>query len=103
MISPRGRFEWHPVVGSGRVGRERPNGFHRAAGAEFHLGRSGSGFAKTSSIDIQPYGTTQAKERADILVVGGFSDAVFDVIARFVAGSLGADHWVGEIEAIDLS
>ena len=58
--------------------------------------------AKMVCIDIQPYGTTQAKERADILNVGGFSDAVFDVIARFVAGSLGTDHWVGEIEAIDL-
>jgi 60 kDa SS-A/Ro ribonucleoprotein len=59
--------------------------------------------AKMVCIDIQPYGTTQAKERADILNVGGFSDAVFDVIARFVAGSLAADHWVGEIEAIDLN
>ena len=54
-------------------------------------------------IDIQPYGTTQAKERADILNIGGFSDAVFDVIARFDAGSLGSDHWVGEIEAISLN
>jgi len=59
--------------------------------------------AKMVCIDIQPYGSTQAKERADILNVGGFSDAVFDVIARFVAGSLGADHWVGEIEAISLN
>jgi 60 kDa SS-A/Ro ribonucleoprotein len=58
--------------------------------------------AKMVCIDIQPYGTTQAKERADILNVGGFSDVVFDVIARFVAGSLNADHWIGEIEAIDL-
>ena len=58
--------------------------------------------AKMVCIDIQPYGTVQAKERADILNVGGFSDAVFDVIARFVAGSLGPDHWVGEIEAISL-
>jgi 60 kDa SS-A/Ro ribonucleoprotein len=48
-------------------------------------------------IRIQPYGTTQAKERADILNVGGFSDAVFDVIGRFVAGALGADHWVGAL------
>jgi 60 kDa SS-A/Ro ribonucleoprotein len=59
--------------------------------------------AKMVCIDIQPYGTTQAKERTDILNVGGFSDAVFDVIARFVTGSLGADHWVGEIGAISLN
>ncbi|MGD9647347.1 MAG: TROVE domain-containing protein, partial [Pirellulales bacterium] len=31
-------------------------------------------------IDIQPYATTQAPERSDILNVGGFSDAVFQVV-----------------------
>ena len=31
-------------------------------------------------IDLQPHATTQAPERSDILNVGGFSDAVFDVI-----------------------
>lgn len=56
--------------------------------------------ARLVCIDIQPYGTTQALERADILNVGGFSDAVFDVVARFAEGKLGADHWVGEIEQI---
>ena len=59
--------------------------------------------AKLACIDIQPYGTTQAKERADILNIGGFSDAVFDVIARFSAGSLDAEHWIGEIEAVHLN
>jgi len=59
--------------------------------------------AKMVCVDIQPYGTTQAKERDDILNVGGFSDAVFDVMGRFVAGALGADHWVGEIDAVDLN
>ena len=34
--------------------------------------------AKLVCIDIQPYGTTQAKSRPDIINVGGFSDAVFD-------------------------
>ncbi|MBX7221366.1 MAG: TROVE domain-containing protein [Blastocatellia bacterium] len=55
--------------------------------------------ARMVCIDIQPYGTTQAYERDDILNVGGFSDQVFDVIAKFAAGTLGADHWVGVIEA----
>jgi 60 kDa SS-A/Ro ribonucleoprotein len=59
--------------------------------------------AKLVCIDIQPYGTTQAKEQADILNVGGFSDAVFDVIAKFTEASLNADHWVGEIEVIELN
>ncbi|WHU02126.1 RNA-binding protein [Sphingomonas sp. NIBR02145] len=42
--------------------------------------------AKLVCIDIQPHGTSQAQDRADILNVGGFSDAVFDTIARFVSG-----------------
>src|SRR5712691_7675389 len=35
--------------------------------------------ARMVCIDIQPYGTVQAKERDDILNVGGFSDQVFEV------------------------
>jgi 60 kDa SS-A/Ro ribonucleoprotein len=53
-------------------------------------------------IDIQPYTTTQAAERSDILNVGGFSDAVFEVIAAFATGKLGAAHWVGEIAKVEL-
>jgi 60 kDa SS-A/Ro ribonucleoprotein len=58
--------------------------------------------ARLVCIDIQPYGTTQAKERDDILNIGGFSDQVFDVIAEFAAGRLTADHWVGVINAVKL-
>ncbi len=58
--------------------------------------------AKLVCIDIQPYATTQAQERADILNVGGFSDAVFDAIAAFAADGTGADRWVDEIERIVL-
>jgi 60 kDa SS-A/Ro ribonucleoprotein len=55
--------------------------------------------ARMVCIDIQPYGTVQAKERTDILNIGGFSDRVFDVIADFAAGRLNAEHWIGVIEA----
>ena len=58
--------------------------------------------AKLVCIDIAPYGTTQAKSRNDVLNIGGFSDAVFDQIAAFAEDRLGPDHWVGEIEAVDL-
>lgn len=57
--------------------------------------------ARMVCIDIQPNATSQAKERVDILNVGGFSDQVFEVIAEFAAGRLGADHWIGVIEKID--
>ncbi len=42
--------------------------------------------AKLVCIDLQPYGTTQASGRPEILNVGGFSDAVFETLARFVRG-----------------
>lgn len=58
--------------------------------------------AKLVCIDIQPYGTTQAPESDDVLNVGGFSDAVFEVIEAFASGNLGAARWVGEIEKIAL-
>jgi 60 kDa SS-A/Ro ribonucleoprotein len=58
--------------------------------------------ARLVLIDIQPYATTQAAERADVLNVGGFSDQVFDVVAEFAAGRLSGDHWVGVIEATEL-
>jgi 60 kDa SS-A/Ro ribonucleoprotein len=57
--------------------------------------------AKLVCIDLQPYGTTQAAERPYILNVGGFSDAVFGVIAAFANGELGAGHWVEEIERME--
>jgi 60 kDa SS-A/Ro ribonucleoprotein len=58
--------------------------------------------AKLVCIDIQPNRTTQAAERADVLNVGGFSDAVFGAVAQFANGTLDAGHWVGEIEKIAL-
>ncbi|WP_448954340.1 vWA domain-containing protein [Labrys neptuniae] len=58
--------------------------------------------AKLVCLDIQPYATTQVRESTDILNVGGFSDAVFDTIAAFAKGEIGAEHWVGEIEKIEL-
>lgn len=54
--------------------------------------------ARLVCIDIQPYGTVQAHEREDVLNVGGFSDAVFTLVADFAAGRLAPDHWTGVIE-----
>ncbi|MEI2782118.1 MAG: RNA-binding protein [Candidatus Competibacter sp.] len=58
--------------------------------------------ARLACIDIQPYGTAQAQTREEVLNVGGFSDAVFEVLARFAAGQLGGEHWVREIEAMEV-
>jgi 60 kDa SS-A/Ro ribonucleoprotein len=62
--------------------------------------------ARLVCIDIQPYATTQAAERQDIMNIGGFSDAVFATVARFAegkAGRAGAEYWVNEIDAISLA
>ncbi|CAN5546460.1 TROVE domain-containing protein [soil metagenome] len=55
---------------------------------------------KLVCIDIQPSTTMQAPERADILNVGGFSDAVFNVVSGFLSGD--ESRFVKEIEAIVL-
>ncbi len=56
---------------------------------------------KLICIELQPNTTTQAPERSDILNVGGFSDAVFDVLAAFL--ECDASRFVSEIEAVTLS
>jgi 60 kDa SS-A/Ro ribonucleoprotein len=55
--------------------------------------------AKLVCIDLLANTHTQAAERSgEILNIGGFSDAVFDVIARFASGTLSPGHWVDVIE-----
>jgi len=58
--------------------------------------------AKLVCIDIQPYAHTQAKERAEILNVGGFSDQVFTLVSELAGGTLNAEHWVGVIEKVEI-
>ncbi len=58
--------------------------------------------ARMVCIDLQPYGTTQAKEREDIVNVGGFSDQVFTLMADVARGGTDVDYWVRQIEAMSL-
>lgn len=58
--------------------------------------------ARMVCIDIQPNTHTQAMDRDDILNIGGFSDRVFDVIARFASGKMEAGHWQGVIDRVKL-
>ena len=55
---------------------------------------------KLVCIDIQAYGSTQAPERDDILNIGGFSDAVFNVVASYLGDDAG--RFVAEVESIEL-
>jgi 60 kDa SS-A/Ro ribonucleoprotein len=68
--------------------------------AEWELFRRRNPAARLVCLDIQPYGSTQAREREDILNVGGFSDAVFGILTTFAKGELDAGHWVGVIEDV---
>jgi 60 kDa SS-A/Ro ribonucleoprotein len=64
------------------------------------LGGHGIPAPKLACIDLQPYATTQAPERDDILNIGGFSDAVFQMVSAFFAPDPG--RFVAEVEAIEL-
>ena len=59
--------------------------------------------AKLVCIDLVPNATTQAVERADIMNIGGFSDAVFTMVASFYEGRGGAEHWLREIQNVPLA
>ena len=71
--------------------------------AEWSVFRQRNPQSRLVCLDIQPYQSTQAVERADILHIGGFSDQVFEVVSAFASGELEADHWVGRIAAVKLS
>lgn len=58
--------------------------------------------AKLICIDLTPVNTSQVKERSDVLQVGGFSDDVFNVMSNFISHGHSSDHWVSEIESINL-
>ena len=58
--------------------------------------------AKLVCIDLVPNTTRQAVGE-NVLNVGGFSDAVFDVIAAFVKSDGKAEQWVAQIEALSLT
>jgi 60 kDa SS-A/Ro ribonucleoprotein len=55
---------------------------------------------KLICINLQPYMTAQAPDRGDILNIGGFSDAVFKVVASFLASDAG--RFVVEVESVEL-
>jgi 60 kDa SS-A/Ro ribonucleoprotein len=67
---------------------------------EWHALKRRNRQARLVCVDVQPYGTTQASGRVDILNVGGFSDAVFDTIARFARGE--TRDWVELVKQVEV-
>jgi len=81
---------------------DRQNGRGTAVMEEWNVFKQRNPNARLVCIDIQPYATTQAEEHENVLNIGGFSDAVFDLVAHFAAGRLAAGHWIDVIESIAL-
>jgi 60 kDa SS-A/Ro ribonucleoprotein len=88
---------WIDSSHNGRFGRGRTETVN-----EWSKFKSRNPKARMVCIDIQPYGTIQAREQEDIVNVGGFSDSVFSLISDVAAGRTSADHWVRQIEAVKL-
>lgn len=84
---------WLDAYGTGRETRLM---------AEWASFRARNKKAKMVCVDLQPYTTTQAYEREDIMNIGGWSDSSLRIIHQFNKGELDAQHWVSEIEKIDL-
>ena len=59
--------------------------------------------AKMVCIDINPYASTQAKERSDIFNVGGFSDSVFRFLDAVAKGQASKGFWVDQIKQVELT
>jgi 60 kDa SS-A/Ro ribonucleoprotein len=88
-------------VGQGRAGSTAVmTEWEKFVKNQFRLGGHSIPSPKLICIDVQPYGTTQAPERRDILNVGGFSDAVFSVVSSFVGDDV--NRFVAEVEAVEI-
>ncbi|MEM9187749.1 MAG: RNA-binding protein [Myxococcota bacterium] len=79
------------------------SGYRRGTGmmTEWEALRRRNPKAKLICIDLTPNIHKQAIDRPDILNVGGFSDAVFDVVAQFVQADGGAP-WAHLIDQVEL-
>jgi 60 kDa SS-A/Ro ribonucleoprotein len=58
--------------------------------------------AKLVCIDVTPNGTVQASDGNAILNIGGFSDSVFEVIAKFTELGNHKDLWINTIESVEI-
>lgn len=60
------------------------------------------GSAKLVAIDVAPNTSLQLRNSAEVLNVGGFSDAVFDVVAAFLRGDASGASLVAAVSAVEL-
>jgi 60 kDa SS-A/Ro ribonucleoprotein len=58
--------------------------------------------ARLVCIDLQPVASSQTVQRGDVLHIGGFSDAVFDLMAQYAAAAEDGSSWVERIQDMAL-
>lgn len=85
----------HGCYGAPQVGGHSPT----AMAAEWSNLKSRNPRAKLVCIDLTPTLDKQVQTRPEVLQVGGFSDAVFDVVAKFAQGP--DVSWVDEIDHVE--
>lgn len=73
-----------------------------ATQAEWNTFKRRNSTAKLACIDIVPNQSVQARSGKDVLNIGGFSDAVFDVLKMFAEDKVSGDAWVGEVAQVHL-
>ncbi len=86
---------WADAYGDGRYSFGYTNG--TGSMHEFAKYKGKNRKARLVLIDLTPTADTQVENRDDVLNVGGFSDAVFDVIAGFTKSRGSKDFWEKKI------
>jgi 60 kDa SS-A/Ro ribonucleoprotein len=79
-----------------------PNGRSTAMLVEWRRFKKNNRTARLVCIDLQPLRTVQAPVADDVVHVGGFSDAVFDVLNDVVRGGIRPDHFVDRIKQVTI-
>lgn len=98
VARPEAHANWLNGRGSsGHFGYGSPTAFAQ----EWFLLKQRCPQAKLVCIDLTPKPNAQAPTALDVLNVGGFSDAVFDVVSSFLEAP-SDDHWVEVIESVSL-
>lgn len=94
--------DWVVMVSDNESWVDTRDGYDTGTMIQWRRLKSRNPDARLMCIDLQPYGSTQAPERDDIMNVGGFSDEVFRFMAEFAEGKTTRGHWVKEIKGVEL-
>ena len=101
LNAERARVDTLVVVSDNESWAEANVGVGTRTMHEWNVLRARCPNAKFVAIDLAPYATSQTVASDDVLHVGGFSDAVFDLLAEAAAGH-GPARWVERIRSIVL-